>query len=318
MVQGVASSLGDVHYQGEVPFLLLKWGEGATGKRTQIWQCGYCRGSVAISCRNQGRSFRKHLSVKECFEEGRGIKLGARLVELPGQSPAVYVVRGAVDGDLCQRALGHGGLQYDRVTVSDDAGGDLREQALFSSSVVSPGSGIMHEAVHELNRAFPRGSYVVRSGTGYFMRYGSRIQRGHLDAMRLPDGRWGGDSVTVFVCLSVQGRSFGVMGAGGLEEVHLRLGDMAVLSAGCYHCGLVQEGANDVLFFYLDRHFECTLGAARGTVGGLWDDLSASQQQGYSVSVKFVGGFRGLVVALRGAYRLEDPSGEARKRKKRV
>jgi hypothetical protein len=298
--------------------LLTEWGAGETGNRTQVWQCGNCRDPVTISRRNQGRVFRRHLEVKGCREEGRVLKIGTRLVELPGQSPAAYVVRGAVDGDLCQLAVHQGGLRYVRVTVSEGGGGDLREQALFSSSGNTPGCGIMHQVLHRLNLAFPGSTYVVRSGMGYFMRFGSEIQDVHLDAMRLPDGRWGGDSVTVFVCLCAEGRSFGVMGAGGLEEVHLRLGDVAVLSAGCYHCGLVQKGARDVLFFYLDRHYDCTLGEARGTVGGLWADLSASEQQRYSMNIKFVGGFRGLLVALRGAYRLEAPAGGARKRRKQV
>ena len=300
---GELSSGPSVKIVHEVCFELIEGLAADGGVDYESWRCGRCHHPVLVSWRNHVRRFKDHLKEAGCVEEARAEQSSVRLAVSAADSPAAYFARGVVPIDLCAKSLDFTGLKFSQITLS---AGDTREQSLFPMRSPRAGSRVIRLVVQHMNRAFPGSTWVVRSSTGFYLRKGSTLQVVHCDSMEETGTHRGGcDSVTLFVCLSPQGRSLGIMGPGGLEVVHLRQGDVAVLSAGCYHCGMANPGDCEVLFCYLDRHYCGSLGRARGEVGGIWDDLTAEAQAGYCATLRFVGGFTGLVHALQHAYQMQ-------------
>jgi hypothetical protein len=303
MVLGCLDVIGSVIMSGDVPFTLTGFVVGKDGVRRSRWDCGLChKNPPLVSSRNHTRSFVDHRNLASCIESGRPSRPCVRLAVQPGHSPAVYVARGLYSAEYCDAVLAMPKLRFDRISIT---AGDTREQALFSMNAESAGVDLIEDFVKELNRAHPGSSHVVRAAAGYVIRLGSVPQAMHFDVVCEPDQDPADfmDSLTVFVGLSPQGRTFGVMGSAGvMESVHLAQGDIAILSAGCYHCGLVNPGPCEVLFFYLDRHYSGKGASAYGETGGLWDDLTLEEQAAYSTCIRPVGGFAGLVTAFRRAY----------------
>jgi hypothetical protein len=162
------------------------------------------------------------------------------------------------------------------------------------------------DVVDSLSRAYP--GFVVRGSVGFVLQDGSVVQPGHCDYMRNMGGVYQEDSMTVFVGLSAGGRSFGVEGDGGLELVHLGPGDVSVLSAGAFHCGVEQEEARPTLFFYLDRRSDFRFSDAIGNVGDLWADVQ--DKGGYSVGVSFVSGIKGLIGGMKRGWKEREGGGK--------
>ena len=304
MVLGCLNEIGAVIMSGNVPFTLTGFVVGKDMVRRGRWDCGLChRNPPLVSARNHTRSFEDHRRLPSCVETGRPSRPCVRLAVQPGHSPSVYLARGLYSAEYCNSVVAMPKLRFDHISLT---AGDNREQALFTMNTGSAGVDLVEDLVKELNRAHPGSSHVVRAAAGYVLRLGSVAQDMHFDVVCEPgqDPADFADSLTVFVGLSAQGRTFGVMGSAGVMET-------VPLSAGCYHCGLVNPGACEVLFFYLDRHYGGKGASAYGETGGLWSDLTLEDQAAYSTCIRPVGGFAGLVAAFRRAYKVV---GSSRKR----
>jgi hypothetical protein len=162
------------------------------------------------------------------------------------------------------------------------------------------------DTVDSLSRAYP--GFVVRGSAGFVLQDGSVVQPGHCDYMKNRGGVFQEDSVTVFINVSARGRTFGVEGGGGLEEVHLGQGDVSVLSADAFHRGVVQKEASPTLFFYLDRRTDFRFNEATNKVGNLWADVE--DKGGYSVGISFVSGLRGLTGGVKRGWKEKEGGGK--------
>ena len=147
--------------------------------------------------------------------------------------------------------------------------------------------------------------WVVRGDWLYIPRNGSSAQAIHCDYLRNRSGVQCEDSLTVFLCLSDDGRDFAYMSPTGPVTVHLCQGDLAVLSAGCFHCGLPNASSCEVLFWYVDRHHDAArFSDSQGEVGALWSALSAEEKSAYCVQLCHVGGIARLGASLAQHYRI--------------
>jgi hypothetical protein len=275
---GVVSSYGGVQFQ----FI------GRDHER-DLWACAQCSKIIAVSesltrARKQRQVFAVHL--QGCYECERSLRVIPRLTTLSGL-PELYIARGAFSPEECTEALLKGPTKYHSISVSDP--GDNREQAYCSVGSGLSGLPLLaNRVLASLDQVSP--GWVIRSGLLYVLRRGSFQQYVHLDSMVDVRGGVADDSATVFICLSAEGRPIGVQTAGGLIEVAMGHGDVAVMGPDVYHCGMPHSGLCETLFFYVDRHTLGSAAVSKTFVAAFWDELPQAQQDNYVLQVNYCKG----------------------------
>ena len=256
------------------------------------WRCARClklvqvRRNLAVS-RKQAVAFRAHLD--SCLEEGRHQACSVPLVPTDGHARSVFVVRDVGTPSECLAALKNVSVlkKWTGVVLGDHTDApDTREQGTVTLGSSERGGlrGLASRVLDLLNGA--HSGWFVRSDTLFVLRHGSLMQRRHLDHMKDSSGVHHSDSLTAFVCLAEE-RPLGVLTSSGVETLVMRMGDVLVLGAGVYHCGLSQTGSNECLFFYLDRYGSGSLSDSKESVGVFWEQLSLPSRRKYVVSVDY-------------------------------